>query len=567
MIAPVRIRLLLPALLLVATGSIDSQGPAAQPRAQAGVVVSAHPHATAAGVAVLEAGGNAFDAAVAVAAALNVVEPAMSGLGGYGTVMTYHAATGRTRFLNTSGRIPAGVDSDAYRAPTPGYEQNRLGSKAVSTPVNLRGWEALWKEYGSREWPSLFDPAIALARDGFDLTEFDARVIADAFETFPAHARTIFGRQGAPLRPGERLVQADLARTFTTIASSGAAGFYEGEIASRIDAAMRQSGGFLALTDLKRAAAEWYDPIRIRYRGIEVVTASPPANTFDFLVRLGIMSTRDLRALGHNSPEYLHTFAEASKHGFWVRLRYAGDPEVAPPPLGRLLSETYWKEQASLIDPMKARPFEAPRLESGGDHTTHFVVADAAGNIVSATQTLGNAFGARIMAEGTGVWLNNSLAYSTFEPKGNPMDAHAGRHKLSGDCPTILLRDGKPWIALGTPGGHTIGQTVPQIIMNLVDFGMSLPEALAAPRISFAQPDVLLVERTLAPEVRKALAARGHQLREVSALGNATALAIEYGADGRPSRFAGAADPRGIGRSQTAAGKQADEGTTTPRHP
>jgi gamma-glutamyltranspeptidase/glutathione hydrolase len=520
-----------------------------------GVVASAHPHATAAGIQVLRAGGNAFDAAVAVAAALNVVEPGMSGLGGYGTILTYDAASGRTRFLNTSGRIPAGVNSDAYRAPTPGYEQNRRGAKAVSTPVNLRGWEALWKEYGSREWPSLFQPAITLARDGFILTPREAEGIEDAFETFPAHARAIFGRGGAPLNAGERLVQADLARTLSTIAQSGAAAFYEGDIAARIDDEMRKSGGFLALPDLKGASAEWYDPIRIRYRGIEVVTAAPPANAFDFLVRLGIMSTRDVRALGHNSTDYLHTFAEATKHGFWVRLRHAGDPEVAAPPLDRLLSEAYWKEQARLIDPAKARPFEAPRVESGGDHTTHFVVADAAGNIVSATQTLGNAFGARIMVEGTGIWLNNSLAYSTFEPKGNPMDAHAGRHKLSGDCPTILLRDGKPWIALGTPGGHTIGQTVPQIIMNVVDFKMDLPAAVSAPRISFAQPDVLLVERTLSPEVRKALAARGHALREVVALGNATALSIEYGADGRPSRFVGAADPRGGGRAEVVSKK------------
>lgn len=523
--------------------------------AAAGVVASAHPEATAAGVAVLEAGGNAFDAAVAVAAALNVVEPAMSGLGGYGTIMTYHAGRGRARFLNTSGRIPAGVDSDAFRAPTPGYEENRRGAKAVSTPVNLRGWEALHKEYGSGEWRELFDRAIALARDGFVLSEHDAELIAEVFDAFPAHARAIYGRENTPLKADERLTQADLARTLTTIAESGAAAFYEGDIAARIDAAMRASGGFLSRSDLQAAEAEWYDPIRIRYRDVDVVTAPPPANTFDFLVRLGIMGTRDVRALGHNSVDYLHTFAEATKHGFWVRLRYAGDPEVAPPPLDRLLSEPYWQEQAKPIDPAKARPFEPPQVGSGGDNTTHFVVADAAGNVVSATQTLGNIFGARIMVEGTGIWLNNSLAYSTFEPKDNPMDAHAGRHKLSGDCPTILMRDGKPWIALGTPGGHTIGQTVPQIIMNIVDFGMDLDSALAAPRISFAQPDVLLVERTIPHEIRDGLARRAHKLREVRGIGNATALAIEYGADGRPARFDGAADPRGAGSATVAAGR------------
>jgi gamma-glutamyltranspeptidase/glutathione hydrolase len=539
-------------LVVVAHGA----GPAAQSPAGLtpglGVVSSAHPLATAAGIRVLEEGGNAFDAAVAVAAALNVVEPGMSGIGGYGTVMTYHAASGRARFLNTSGRIPAAVDSDAYRAPTPGYQQNRRGAKAVSTPVNLRGWEALWREYGSREWADLFAPAIALASDGFVLSGHDAGDIDDAFESFPPHARAIFGRGNAALREGDRLVQADLARTLTTVARSGPADFFEGGIAQRIDAAMRQSGGFLTLADLRAARAEWYDPIRIRYRDVDVVTAAPPANAFDYLVRLGIVSVRDMRALGHNSTDYLHTFAEATKHGFWVRLRHAGDPEVSAPPLDRLLSQDYWREQAARIDPARARPFEPPTLEKAGDHTTHFVVADAAGNLVSATQTLGNIFGARIMVEGTGIWLNNSLAYSTFEPKGNPMDAHAGRHKLSGDCPTILMRGGRPWVALGTPGGHTIGQTVPQVVMNLVDFGMSVSDAVAAPRISFAEPDVLLVEEAIPQSARDALSARGHKVRPVRAIGNATALMVEYGEDGRPRGFAGAADPRGAGAARIA---------------
>src|SRR5512144_11031 len=154
-----------------------------------------------------------------------------------------------------------------------------------------------------------------------------------------------------------------------------------------------------------------------------------------------------------------------------------------------LLSESYWKQEAAKIDPNRARPFVPPtEFGKGSQHTTHFVVADRWGNVVSATQTLGNAFGARIMAEGTGIWLNNSLAYCTFEPKGNPMDAHPGRRKLSGDCPTIILRDGLPWVAIGTPGGHTIGQTVPQMVMNLIDFRMDIQQAITAGRISFYEP-------------------------------------------------------------------------------
>jgi gamma-glutamyltranspeptidase/glutathione hydrolase len=181
-----------------------------------------------------------------------------------------------------------------------------------------------------------------------------------------------------------------------------------------------------------------------------------------------------------------------------------------------------------------------------GENTTHFVVADADGNVVTATQTLGNAFGSRLMAPGTGIWLNNSLAYCTFEPAGNPMDAHAGRRKLSGDCPTIVMREGKPWIALGTPGGHTIGQTTPQMVMNVLDFGMDIQAAIAAPRVSFVEPNSLAVERGVAEATRNALAAMGHEVT-VRSLGNGHGLTIEYGPDGKPARFLGGADPRGNG--------------------
>jgi gamma-glutamyltranspeptidase/glutathione hydrolase len=183
-------------------------------------------------------------------------------------------------------------------------------------------------------------------------------------------------------------------------------------------------------------------------------------------------------------------------------------------------------------------------------HTTHFVVADQWGNVVSATQTLGNLFGSRIMPEGTGIWLNNSLAYCTFEPKGNPMDAHAGRRKLSGDCPTFIMRDGKPWVAIGTPGGHTIGQTVPQMVMNIIDFGMNVQDAIAAPRVSFVEPDRLAVEREISAEIRDALVAMGHNVVVAGGLGNAHGVTIEYGPDGKPVRFLGGSDPRGAGLAE-----------------
>jgi gamma-glutamyltranspeptidase/glutathione hydrolase len=516
-----------------------------------GLVSSAHPLATEAGLEILRAGGNAFDAAVAVAAALNVVEPPMSGLGGYGTILVYDARAKRVRFLNPSGRIPVAVDSDVFRPPTPDYLKNRSGAKAVSTPGNLHAWEAMSKEYGTLPWARLFEPAVRLANDGFALGREAADLLQSAFASFPPHAQQGFGRDGRPLAAGERLVQADLARAYRLIAERGASAFYGGELGQAVDRLMRETGGFLSITDLESDRAEWWDPIAITYRGYQIYTASPPANAFDYLVRLGLMSQFSPRALRHNSVAYLHRFAEVTKHGFWVRLRYAGDPEINPPPLARLLSEPYWKEAAAKIDLKRAAPFVPPAaFGDPGSHTTHFVVADRWGNVVSATQTLGNAYGARLMAPGTGIWLNNSLAYCTFEPKGNPMDAHAGRRKLSGDCPTIVMRNGRVWAALGTPGGHTIGQTVPQIVMNLIDFHMDIAQALAAPRVSFVEPDILAVEQGVPASVRDALAALGHNVRVVRALGNAHGLTIAYDSRGQPVSFHGAADPRGNGAAK-----------------
>ncbi len=514
-----------------------------------GMVSSAHPLASQAGIEILRAGGNAFDAAVAVAAALNVVEPENSGIGGYGTIVILDAAKREARFLNPSGRIPMAVDSDAFRAPTPNFEANRRGAKAVSTPGNLHAWEALSKTYGRLKWERVLAPAIRLADEGFALTEASARTIGSAYASFPPHARAIYGTDGRALRAGERLVQKDLARSLRLIGSQGATALYNGPLGEAVDRAMREAGGFLSIKDLQADRAEWWAPISITYRGFQVVTASPPANTFDYLVRLGMMSRFDDAALGHNSTAYLHRFAEVTKHGFWVRLKYAGDPEINPPPLVMLLSEKYWSEQVARIDPKKAAPFVYPAASSGDRHTTHFVVADQWGDVVSATQTLGNTFGSRIMPEGTGIWLNNSLAYSTFEPKGNPMDAHAGRRKLSGDCPTIIMKDGRPWVAIGTPGGHTIGQTVPQIVMNLVDFRMDIAQAIAAPRVSFVEPDALAVEAAIPETVRAELAAMGHHVQLSRGLGNAHGLTVEYDKAGRPARFTGAADPRGQGRA------------------
>ena len=553
------------ALILALPGARVSAQPAGGERATIpgpatgtiGMVSSAHPIATEAGLDVLRSGGNAFDAAVAVAATLNVVEPMMSGIGGYGTILTYDARTRRVRFLNASSRIPRAVNADAFRAPTPGYEENRRGAKAVSTPGNLHAWEALAREYGTRPWRTLLQPAIRAAASGYVLSDRQAAMIAQAYPSFPAHARAIYGRDGTPLKAGDRLVQRDLARSLRLIVDQGAPALYGGSLGMAVDSAMRAADGFLSIEDLRADTAEWWDAIRLDYRGAQVYTAPPPANAFDALARLGMMARFAPRTLGHNSGVYLHRYAEVTKIGYWMRLRFAGDVDVAPPPVDSLLSAPVLDALVAGIDTARATPFVPPAATGAtGSHTTHFVVADRWGNVVSATQTLGNVFGSRIMPPGTGIWLNNSLAYSTFEPKGNPMDAFPGRRKLSGDVPVIVLRDGRPWIAIGTPGGHTIGQTVPQMLMNVIDFEMDIQQAISAPRISFVEPNMLLVERGIAAPVHAELQRRGHVVRALDGLGDAHGLMLEHDAAGRLVRFTGGSDPRGEGLAKGLSGSR-----------
>jgi len=523
----------------------------AEEKRAVGMVSSAHPIATEAGLTILKLGGNAFDAAVAIASTLNVVEPMNSGIGGYGTILVYDAEKNEILFLDSSGRIPAAVNSDVFRRPYPDYKKNRYGPKAVSTPGNVNAWEAMSKVYGKLAWKELFRPAIAAAERGFILDDRIGKSIIRSYDGFPEHAKGIYEKAGQALGPGDKLVQKDLASSLRLIADEGAKTVYGGTIGEAMDKAMKRAGGFLTLEDLKNDTAEWWNPVCIRYRNCKVYTASPPSTAFPSLIRLGIMSRFDVGALEHNSFKTLHRFCETTKHAFWCRLRYAGDPEISPPPLEKLLSPEYWKDQADRIRMDEARPFRYPYRDMElTQHTTHFVVADAEGNIVSATQTLGGGFGSRIMPEGTGIWLNNSLSFCTFEPKGGPMDAHPGRRKLSGDCPTIITRDGKPWAVLGTPGGHTIGQTVPQMVMNLIDFGMDIQKAISTPRVSFSEPDRIRVEEGIDPAVIEKLRAVGHNvevLPKPGSLGNAHGLTIVYGEDGKPLKFDGAADPRGAG--------------------
>src|ERR687897_30462 len=515
-----------------------------------GMVSSAHPLATRAGLEVLEDGGNAFDAAVAVAASLGVVEPYMSGVGGSGTMVVYDAQIGETRSLSAASRAPESLDPGVFRPSAAGYLENRQGAPAISTPGAVNDWEALWEEYGELGWGRLIGPAVRHAEQGFVLDEENAGWIGSEFYTFPPHAQEIYGDNGTPLVAGQRLVQEDLGRSLRRISEEGADAVYGGELGEAMASEAQRNGGFLTTDDLDANRPEWQEPISVNYRDNEVVTAPTPTTAWNALTRLGVMSQLDPEALGHNTVAYLDTYATVTRRAHYERFEYAADPEVARTPLDLLLSEDYWEQQAAAVEASAGSSASPTASVSavGSDpteqrgHTTHFVVADREGNVVSMTQTLGNIFGSKVMPEGTGIWLNNSISYSQFEPEGNPLDVYPGRQRLVGIAPTIIMRGDRPRIALGSHGGYYILQTTPQMIMNLIDFDMDIQQAITAPRISFTEPNSFAVDTNMPTAVQGGLEATGRDVYvDEYGLGNAHGLTVEYGRGkaGEPTRFTG----------------------------
>ena len=527
------------------------------------MVSSAHPLATKAGLEILEDGGNAFDAAVAVAAALNVVEPEMSGIGGYGALVVYDAEEGETRFLEIGSKVPESVDSSIFRPPTPNYLENRCGAPVVATPGNLNAWETLSEEYGDLEWRRLFDPAIEYAEDGFVVGEELAGWIGSEYPAFPDNAQAIYGRGEVPFGAGDRLVQEDLADSLRIIAGQGAGAVYGGELGKAMVSEVQQNGGFLTMDDLRNNRDRWHETVGIDHRGYRIVTAGPPASSWGTLVRLGIMGQFEMEASDHNSVSYMHALTEISKRLAITGGKYV-DSETGEVRLDLVLSEEYWASEAAKIDFSRAAPYDPPMETDTAlscsptnytpttspdtrQHTTHFVVADREGNVVSSTETLGNVFGSKVMPEGTGIWLNDEIAWARFEPAGNPFDAAPGRQIPYALGPTIVMRNGRARMAIGTPGGRTILQATPQMLTNVIDFDMDIQRAISAPRFSHIIPDLLAVEEGIPLSVRDELSAMGHTVYVEPELGNAHALTIEYNPEGEPVRFTGGADPRGEG--------------------
>ncbi len=540
---------------------------------RAGMVVSAERHATAAGVEMLRAGGNAVDAAVAVAFALGVTEPYHSGIGGGGFLLA-RLATGEVIALDMRESAPARATAEMFVQEGVAEDASRLGALAVATPGLAVGLEEALVRWGTKPLAEVMAPAIRLAEDGFPIGARHARMLAllreMKFESrFPETTRIQFPPAGEPLVPGWRLVQRDLARTLRVIAREGAVALQRGPIADAIADEVARQGGVLGRDDLAGYRTRQREPVRGGYRGAEVISFPPPSSGGVALIEmLHVLDGFDLAARGAGSSASIHLVAEAMKLAFADRAALLGDADFVPVPVAELISPAYAARQRARLDrawwqrpPWRWFSGEhvldvvGPGLPANDAGTTHLSVTDAKGNAVAITQTVNLLFGSGITVPGTGIVLNDEMDDFSVAPNRpnafglvdvNGRNAIApGKRPLSSMTPTLVLRDGKPWIVTGSPGGPRIITTVLLSLLGVIDFGMDVQEAVSAPR--FHQqwlPNVLSVERAVPEDVRENLRRRGHVI-EVSPRDWSSAQAIVI--DPASGLHLGGSDPRSDG--------------------
>jgi gamma-glutamyltranspeptidase/glutathione hydrolase len=493
-------------------------------RGSRGMVVTNHPLASAAGAEMLAAGGNAVDAAVAALFALGVVEPMMVGCLGAGHALL-RLAGGAHTVIDSYTTAPAAARPDMYRPLSdrwPDYmeadgRENSVGLRSVGVPGTLKGWCEMLARFGTLPLATALEPALRHAERGFRVTGYLAECIAEAaadLARFPESAR-VFLPGGRPLRRGDLLVQPDHAATLRIIAAEGPATLYGGALGRRVVEHMEREGGLIALDDLATYATVERAPVRGSYRGFEVIGAAPPTGGGIHLVQiLNILEGSDVAGLGYGTADGIHLVAEALKIAFADRAAATGDPAFVDVPVARLVAKEYAAARRDEIDMAKAAAPRAGVPAAGPPHTTHLTVADGDGNVVAATQTINSLFGSKAMVPGTGLLLNNTMAL--FDPHpGHALSVAPGKRMTSSMAPTILLRDGRPRAALGLPGGVRIFASVLQALLNLIDHGMSLQEAVEAPRV-FTQGQELEVEPAVPEAVRSELAARGHVVAPVA---------------------------------------------------
>ncbi|MEK7370515.1 MAG: gamma-glutamyltransferase [candidate division NC10 bacterium] len=487
-----------------------------------GAVTSAHPLASMAGIRMLLEGGNAVDAAVAVGSTLNIVEPFMSGAGGIGLMVISRARTGERHVLDFIGRAPAAAD------PARATEDELAGGpKSCATPGNLGGWLTALARFGSMPAARVLGPAIEAAEHGVPLTWMNTQFFEQARATLgrSAEAQRLYLGNGAP-RPGKVVTYKELAATFRQVAEGGAEAFYRGPIARAIARAVTEAGGWLSEADMAAFSAEWREPVTITYRGREVCSVPPPFSAFQMLETLNILEGHDVAAWGHNSADYLHHLIEAVKLASADRLAYAYSPDV---PIRGLVSKAYAASQRARIDAARAAVSEGERHsrerlagQIGEGHpanfiheqTTHFACADAQGTVASVTQTLGVPFGSGFAVPGTGLVLNNILKWMDRDPE-SPNVLRPGKKAGTMMSPTQVFTDGAFSLSIGTPGSYGILQTTTQMLLNLIEFGMNIQEAIEAPRVRVYRDRLVDAEGRVSAETRQALAGRGHEVNVI----------------------------------------------------
>ena len=525
-----------------------------------GMVASAHPYASQAGIDVLRRGGNAFDAAVAVACMLNVVEPYMSGIGGIGIAMIYTAKEKRTRILNFSGHAPNAAKPnlyDKFNAET--------GPLAPLVPGNVSGWLTMHETYGSMPLSMVMKDSIRYADEGVVLSPFNADMIEenlvriDRFES--SQKSLVIERDG--MGAGSVLRQPNLAKSLATIAEGGKKEFYEGRLGDDIQSGIETAGGIISREELAAYKAYWQEPLSTIYRGYEIRVAPPNSSGFQILETLNILSNFD--DLPYGSSDTLHRLVEAVYIAADDRAKYAGDPNHVNIPLDRLLSEEYAKDKATEIDMLHTSGPPAERWNrSRVDHppkgvkaeystglTTHFVTADKEGNVVTITQSLGSAFGSALVAGDTGIFMNNMCKWFDIDPNcGSPNLIGPGKQQdfciapaqIYADDPT-RLNEKKIRLSISTPGSWGILHTTAQMMHNHIDADMNVQEAIEAPRFRHYDTGMLLLEDRFPEHMRLDLARKGHRVHIAPQWHNAVGggQGIQFTKHGT---MLGGADPR-----------------------
>ncbi len=534
-------------------------------RGKKGMVVAADPIAANVGLKILKEGGNAVDAAVAVGFALAVTYPGAGNIGG-GGFMVMRFADGTVKSLDYRETAPAAAKRDMFLDKNGNFVEQRStrGHLACGVPGSVAGLMYVQRRYGKLSRAQVLKPAIDLAEKGFHLHYRLADDLERMLPEFSAYksSKKAFSKNGKPYAEGDLFRQKDLAATLKRIRDKGRDGFYTGETAKLIVAEMKRGGGLITLKDLEDYASIIRDPVRGMYRGYEIISSGPPSSGGVALVEmLNILEGYNLESYGWNSSQAVHRMIEAMRRVYADRAEFLGDPDFVKIPVAWLLSKNYADQRRASIDPDTATP--SNQISHGNqpppekDHTTHYSVADKFGNCVSVTTTLNDAFGSKVVVAGAGFLLNDEMDdFSAKEGVANEYGLTGSsansiapnKRMLSSMTPTIVVKDGKPFMVVGTPGGSTIMTTVLQVIVNVIDFKMTIQEAVDAPRIHHQWlPDHLMYEqRALSQDAIDNLRAMGYTMRMRE---NTTGLAEGILFDRKRGLLLGATDPRGYGEA------------------